>query len=301
VPQERLTKDQRREQARELARKQRDKRLRDQKRNKILVRVGATVGVIALLGAIGGGIWLATRPAGPGPVNMASDGIVLTGSEGVITAVENDGLAAADDDPVETDTSKFDAPAHIVAYVDYGCPFCGDFETGNGELMKQLVSAGEATLEVHPIAILDSQFLGSEYPTRAANAAACVAALEPNSFFDVNAAFFAQQPAEGTRGLTNAEIIDLVEGAGVSSDEVTACINEGRYKAWVEIATDRTITNPNLVNPANGRFGTPTVFVNGVRYQPASLSDPNEFLAFIAANADLPDSDEGTDPAPSTE
>jgi len=290
VPQERLTKDQKREQAREAARLAREARLKAQARNRILIRVGATVGVVALLGAIGGGIWLATRPAGPGPANMASDGILLVGSDGAVRAVETPAVPA-DEDPIPTDPDAYDVPARIVTYIDYGCPYCGQFETANGPQIRDLVERGLATLEIHPISILDRAFQGSEYSTRAANAMACVAALEPDAFLDANEALYAGQPAEGTTGLTDDELRDLLDGAGALTDEVSGCIGDGRYKGWVKAATARTISDPDLVNPTTGSFGTPTVFVNGVRFS-GSPSDAAAFAAFLGENADF-----GTDDA----
>jgi len=295
VAQERLTKDQKREIAREMARAEREKRLKAQARNRILIRVGATVGVVALLGAIGGGIWLATRPEGPGPVNMASDGVLFRGSDGDVAVVETPALDA-DDEPVATDPDAYDAPVRIVTYIDFGCPFCALFETANGAQIEELVASGEATLEVHPIDLLDRAFLGDRYSARSANAAACVAAYEPERFLDVSAAFFAQQPAETGNGLTNGEIVELVKGAGVTSDRVEPCINNEEFKGWVAASTDRALAGP-LPNTDEERVtGTPTILVNGVKYQPASLSDPAEFLAFVQSVRE--DSGSSSDPTP---
>jgi protein-disulfide isomerase len=288
VTQERLTKDQRREQAREIARLEREERQKAQRRNSILIRVGATVAIVGVLAAVGWGIWAGTRPAGPGPVNMASDGILFTGADdGSIEAVET-GAVPADSTPVPTDPDAYDVPVRIVTYIDYGCPFCNQFETANASQINDLISAGYATLEVHPISILDRAFLGSEYSTRAANAMACVAASEPDAFLDANSALFAAQPAESTAGLTDDEIRDVLDGAGALTDEVSACIGDKRYAGWVSAASERASNDPALANPTTGRFGTPTVLVNDVRYEGA-VDDPEAFAAFIAQNATLGD------------
>lgn len=300
MAQERLTKDQKREQAREAARLAREARLKAQARNRILIRVGATVGVLALLGAIGGGIWLATRPAGPGPVNMASDGILLTGSDGEITAVETPAIPG-DGTPTAVDPADYPGTTHVVTYIDYGCPFCGQFETTNGETLRTLLESGDIILEVHPISILDNQFLGTEYPTRAANAAACVAAGAPDAFFDVNAALFANQPAEQTEGLTDDELVDLVAGAGADDADIASCIRDGRHEGWIDEATSRALTGPLPNTDVENVSGTPTVLVNGVRYQ-GSLSDANAFATFLLANAtpseDAPADDSNPSPTP---
>lgn len=292
--QQRLTKDQKREIAREMARAERDKRLKSQARNRILIRVGATVGVVALLAAVGGGIWLATRPEGPGPVNMASDGVLFRGSDGEATVVQTPALDA-DEDPIATDPDAYDAPVRIVTYIDFGCPYCALFETANAAQIEELVASGEATLEVHPINLLRNQFLGDRYSARSANAGACVAAYQPEAFFDVSAAFFAQQPAESGNGLTNGEIVDLVKGAGVDEPKVESCINNEEFKGWVTAATERALAGPLPNTDEEKVTGTPTILVNGVKYQPTSLSDPVEFLAFIQTVRD----DAGAEPTPS--
>jgi protein-disulfide isomerase len=297
VAQERLTKDQRREQAREIARLEREQRQKAQRRNGILIRVGATVAIVGVLAAVGWGIWVGTRPAGPGPANMASDGILLTGSEGVITAVETDALAV-DEPAVATDPSEYDVPIHIVTYIDFGCPFCQAFETGNAEQIRGMVEQGLATLEVHPINLLSNQFQGTRYSARSANAAACVAAYQPEAFLDVSAAFFAQQPAETSEGLDNGEIVTLLEGAGVDSDEVTECVNSEAFRGWVDAATTRALTGPLPNTSETSVEGTPTILVNGVKYAPSDLSDPQEFAAFVAQNADFGDTDPTPTPTP---
>lgn len=295
MPQERQTKDQRRDEAREIARIEREKRQKAEARNKILIRGGVTVVIVAVIAAVGWGIWLGTRPEGPGPANMASDGILFTGSSGAITPVESDGVPAGGD-PTATDPADYDVPVHIVTYIDFGCPFCQQFETTNAAQIRDLITGGYATLEVHPINLLSNSFQGSEYSLRSANAGACVAAYAPDKFLDVSDAFYAQQPAESTTGLTDAEILTLLSGAGVSSDKVTSCVNNQEFKGWVDAATTRALSGP-LPNTTETKIaGTPTILVNGVRYT-GSLSDATAFSTFVAQNADFTSTD-GSTPTP---
>lgn len=292
MSQERLTKDQRRDQARELARLEREKRQKAQARNRILIRVGATVGVLAVLGAIAGGVWIATRPEGPGPANMISDGILLTGADGKVVPVLTDAIPG-DGEPVPTNPDDYDVPLHIVTYIDFGCPYCNLFESTNSTQIEELVASGMATLEVHPIEILDNAFQSSRYPSRAANAAACVAAYEPQSFLDVSDAFFANQPPERTPGLSNDEIVELVRGAGVSSSDVESCIHGENFRGWVQLASQRALDGPLPNTDVKQVLGTPTILVNGVKYEGA-LDNPLAFQAFLASLID-PDSEDGED------
>jgi protein-disulfide isomerase len=279
VPAERQTKDQRRDAAREAARIAREKQKKSDARNRILFRGGVTLGAVAVLALIAFVIYQGVKPPGPGPLNMASDGIVLTGSDGEITQLATDGVPSGED-PTPTDPEALDRDLHIVTYIDFFCPFCKAFETANAEYLKELVADGTASLEIHPIAILDPQSLGTRYSTRAANAAACVANYNPGLFLDAMAGLFERQPAEKTEGLTNDELIGIVGNAGVRTERMSACINDEPFKAWVADATQRALDGPlpNTEVPKVG--GTPTVLVNGVAYE-GSPEDGAAFQAFV--------------------
>jgi protein-disulfide isomerase len=283
VPDERLTKNQRRDQARELARKEREKAQRRERLTKILVPVIVVVVLIAV--AVTTTVVIINQPkpapvAANGPKNMISDGIVLTGQDGKITATRTDALEkGATPTPAPTDTAA-GAPLHITTYVDWACPYCQLFEKTNGASIASMVTSGKAVLQIMPVAILDKSYQSSRYASRAANAAACVANDDPDSFLDVQTQFFDNQPAEGSTGLTNAQIISLVKKGGVDDDKVTSCINGESYKNWVTAETDRALNDPTLQG-TNG-FGTPTIFVNGKRYGGA-LDDASAFESFVAA------------------
>ena len=81
--------------------------------------------------------------------------------------------------------------------------------------IQKLVDDGTITLGIHPIAILDRQSQGTEYSTRAANAMYCVAVADGEAAVPFMQAMFANQPEEGSTGLTDdADPRDRV-GVGV--------------------------------------------------------------------------------------
>ncbi len=263
MPEERQTKNQRREAAREAARLEREKQKRRDRLRRWLIPTVSTVAVLAIAAAI---VWafVSNQPAAQsvaGPRNMISDGILFTGENGELTPVET-GAIKPSGSPTPTDLED-DGLAHIVTYVDFSCPACQSFEATYAESIQSLVGSGLATLEVHPIAILDSRFVGSRYSSRANNVGACVADLAPESFLDVMGAMFTNQPPEGTTGLTDAEIIDVVHGAGLVNDDVDACIDDELFGPWVTSATDRTTADADLIAPGAQGFSTPTIVVNG--------------------------------------
>lgn len=299
--QPRPTRNERREAAREKARVLREEQKKRERRRKHLIQGGVIVAVLAIAAIVVTLVVQSTRPEGPGPRNMASDGILLTASEdGGITAAETAALAA-NETPTPTEPDESGTVANIVIYVDYLCPFCGQFEATNSESIRTMVEKGAATLEVHPVAILTNKSAGTQYSLRAANAAACVADTSPDSFFDFNALLFRNQPEEGTAGLTNDQLKDLAGEAGVSDPaDVEQCIDDVQFKSWVQDATNRALTQPVPNSELPSITGTPTVLVNGQQYV-GSLDDPAEFQSFVlqATSATFNDSSSPTPtPAP---
>ncbi|MBX0300881.1 DsbA family protein [Cryobacterium sp. 1639] len=273
----------RRDVARETARIQREQQKKRDTRNRWLLRGGIGVGLIAIAAIVAVLVVGSIKPPTPGPQNMASDGILFEGDGSTISAVSTP-ATAADAEPVPTDLSEFSDTVNIAVYLDYLCPYCNIFETTNADQINNWVSAGTATLEVHPISILDNASNGTKYSTRSANAASCVANYSPDSFLDVSAALMANQPTEGTSGLTNAELVSVVETAGVTDASVATCITDEEFSSWVGDATDRALDNPLPNSSLDKLTGTPTVIVNGVQYTGA-LEDAAAFETFVMEQA----------------
>ena len=280
MPDERQTKNDKRDAARELARVTREKQKGQERLRRWLIPSGVTVVVLAIVAIV----VLVVSTSGPapqtaaGPKNMISDGILFTGVDGKITPTKTPAIKAKGT-PTPT-VQEDDGVAHIITYVDFSCPVCQAFEETNAAQIASLVQAGQATLEVHPVAILDRSSLGARYSSRANDAGACVANFAPDSFLDVMSEFYAKQPAENTTGLTNSQIISLVHSAGLKNSDVDACIKGESFKSWMAAATQRATSDSSLVNPSSGGFGTPTVMVNGKMYT-GDVSDANAFVAFL--------------------
>jgi protein-disulfide isomerase len=218
---------------------------------------------------------------------MASNGILLVGPKMQAQATP---AAKASGKAVVTDRSAHKTTANIVTYIDYQCPFCEQFETTNQKQIESLVESGKATLEVHPISFLDNSSLGNKYSTRAANAAVCVANYEPDNFYAVNMALYANQPAENTNGKTDAQLLSVLKSAGADSKAIQNCVTSKKFVPWVTKSTatlkigSQTKVFQGVANTPAVFGGTPTVFVNGEQYS-GSLTDPNAFAAFVSANS----------------
>lgn len=278
-----LSKNQRRAAAREKAQLARKKQKRRQKTGRLLIQGGLALVLVAVVVAVVLVITNSIRPAGPGPANMASDGIRI--GQGFVA--ETTPALAADDEPVASETTAASDTVDIVVYLDYLCPICGQFEAANNDYIAGLVDSGAATVEYHPVAILTNSSVGTRYSNRAANAAACVANYSPDSYFDFNTAMFEQQPEEGTRGLDDAALAGIATGIDGVTDpaRITTCIDDEEFASWVTAATQRAVDGPIPNSTVDALPGTPLVLVNGQRYEASQPFTNEEFRNFVVTAA----------------
>ena len=280
MPDDKTPKDARRDAAREAARIAREKAKKQERLRRWLIPTSVTVGVLAIA-TIVTLVIVNSAPApqtDAGPQNMASDGILLVGEGGKMVAVTTPAIPASG---TPTPSEPDDSVANIVMYVDLSCPACQAFEATNSPFIESVVASGDATLEVHPIAILDRSYQGTLYSTRSNNAGACVANFVPDSFYDFMTAMYVNQPAETSTGLTNSEIVDVAKGAGIDNADVDKCINGETFTSWVHAATQRAQDGPLPNANIEAVAGTPTVLVNGIQFT-GSITDAAAFQAFVA-------------------
>jgi protein-disulfide isomerase len=166
-------------------------------------------------------------------------------------------------------------PVVVDVYEDYLCPACERFEQRYGNEMTQALNDGKITVRYHQIAILDSRTDPPGYSTRAANAALC--SVPAGIFPAYHKELFAQQPAEGSAGLSNDQLVAIGTGLGAQGD-FASCVTSGRNAAAVAAETEAAASNPAL--QSNGSFGTPTVAIGGTKID---ISDPNWLQDAISA------------------
>ncbi|MFB9234057.1 DsbA family protein [Plantactinospora siamensis] len=228
------------------ARVVREQLARERRRRRTLWTSAAAVAVLVIAGLIGYAVWSGQRPAG----NSATPPGTVAGGTAVALG---------------------SGPVTIDIYEDFQCPVCRQFEQQSGDTIDQLVAQNKVKVQYHPIAILD-RFSTTNYSTRSAAAAGCT--TQTGKFRDYAKALFAQQPAEGSAGLTNDQLVDIGNQAGISGGDFAACVKDQRYKGWTQTSTD-TATK-------NGVNGTPTVLVNG---QKVDTPTPENITAAVTAAA----------------
>jgi len=155
-------------------------------------------------------------------------------------------------------------PVVVDVYEDFMCPVCRNFESASGATIKQLVTDKKITVRYHTVAILDASSSGTQYSTRSAGAAA--AAAIDGKFIEYHDVLYANQPQEGSTGLTNAKLIDLGKSVGLTSTAFVDAINNKTYDAWVAKVTDTF--------SSRGYNGTPTIVVAGKLLQGPNQTVP---------------------------
>ncbi|HQY98943.1 MAG TPA: DsbA family protein [Propionicimonas sp.] len=212
-------------------------------RKRLVVRISVVAAaVLALVAGVAVGAIVNNRTAqtasgevvigAAAPANATTDGAVRVGSA--------------------------DAPVTVSIFTDFMCPYCKTFDEANAEALSTLLQADRVSVQVYPLTFLDAASQGTRYSMRAANAFATVANADPNLAWNFYQLLYAHQPAEGTTGLSDTQLIQLAEQAGASK-EVAAAIGKLAYRAWTDEVTKSWY--PERVQ------GTPTILVNGTRFE----------------------------------
>lgn len=267
----RLSKAEKTAQAREKARAIREEQLKKEKRNKLLVGwgiVAAVVVIITVIAFVFIGNAQNNAPVadqGPTPANgNVHGGITLLTNTEVVKSEPASVNVADVPAPLATKPATVTVPAgeaeagkpvKVVAYIDFICPACKQFETAYGESLTNLRNEGKISLEYRALGFLDRQST-TNYSSRAANAAACVVNSSPEKYAEFFDLLFERQPAEGGAGISDNDLKKMATEIGAAN--IDSCIDSKQFRPWVKVATQEAA--------AIGITGTPTVFVDGKQW-----------------------------------
>lgn len=266
--------------ARERARQIADRQARRHSGRPLGLILGIVALVLAIVLIIGLVMWQNSKSkipeAGPVPASANQYGGITVTKDGIpqnTSDVEERDLSTLPPAPEEPDTTRtppgiVDAdkaatngePVQLVVFQDYECVHCADFEKENAELLKKYVDAGKLDVEYRNLNFLDKA-TPDQYSSRAANAAYLVAEqVSADQFLEYSQEVFTHQ---GTGGLSNQELAEIAgkHGASVTAED----IDENTYRHMVDVATRESVTN--------GVAGTPTMFVDGKRYEEGAFED----------------------------
>ena len=221
-------------------------RAADRRRRVTIWTSVAVVAVLVIAGLIGWGV-LANQDKKTEASRVSTPSVAV--DEGTAFAVGN-------------------GPVVVDVYEDFMCPICNQFEGRTGPAIEQMVADNKITLRYHPVAILDDASSGTRYSTRAAGAAA--AAAVDGKFTEYHRVLFANQPQEGSEGLTDAKLIELGKSVGLG-DTFAAAVTGRTYDAWATRVTESFAKR--------GYHGTPTIVVDGKQVEgPADTLPTTEVL-----------------------
>lgn len=291
----RPTKNERRAQARDQARAAREQEKKREKRNRLFLQGGIVIGILAILGIVALVLTQSMKPAGPGPANMASGAAIFTKD---LKVVEGPALASGEKREAP-EVNRDELPLDVTVYADYMCPACGAFEQQYGTMLENYVGAGDIELGIYPLNFLDSASQGSKYSTRAGNLFAAVVAQQPDKAFALHTRLLSAevQPQEGTTGLTDDQLLEQAEAAGVElTTELRQSVKDvefgnfisANYKSASEngilgLAKGAQILGPDgaTLQPAGEPqrlVSTPTVIVNGQQWNQTRDGDLESYL-----------------------
>jgi protein-disulfide isomerase len=163
------------------------------------------------------------------------------------------------------------APVEVTEYSDFECPFCASFATVQMPTIKeQLIATGKVRwryrdypLPMHPYARL------------AAHTAQC--AGEQGKFWEMHDQLFYNHSWAQTGRDPSRLFRDFARAAGIDLGRYDACMESGRYASRIEFS--RKEGEQRLVD------GTPTFYINGVKYVGRSTSDAFKAAVDSAAAA----------------
>jgi protein-disulfide isomerase len=266
----RKSKAERTAEAREKARLIREAQLKKDKRNKLLIGWGIVAAVVAILAVVALVVTTSIRQntpiadQGPVPANgNVNGGVTLLAN----TEVKSTDAATVDianvpakpgalPNPVVAPGAEAEEgqPVKIVAYIDFICPVCKRFEDTYNDSLTGLRNEGKISLEYRPLGFLDRQS-STNYSSRAANAAACVADQAPDKYAEYVDVLFTNQPAEGGEGLSDDKLKSLASDIGA---DINSCVDDKTFRPYVKYSTQLASNT--------GITGTPTIFIDGKQW-----------------------------------
>jgi protein-disulfide isomerase len=161
-----------------------------------------------------------------------------------------------------------DAPITVVEYGDYQCPYCGQAHPGVRALQQRFGKRLRFVFRNFPLAEVHPEALHAAEAAESVDAHAGAAA-----FWEMHHALFVHQRDEEW-ALDDAHLGAYAASVGASEKQVLADVAGGAFEAKVRADF--------LSGVHSGVNGTPTFFINGMRFE-ENWTDVNEFAAALEA------------------
>ncbi|CRK61945.1 putative membrane protein [Alloactinosynnema sp. L-07] len=182
------------------------------------------------------------------------------------------------DAPVKRDggvveVGKDTAKVTLDVYEDFLCPACAVFEGQVASALEGKIADGTLKVRFHLVNLLNNKSDPAGYSTDSANAA--LLAADEGKFLSFHKSLFEDQPAEGARGWTKDQLIELGKATGVTSSAFVDGVRSGKYDSLVSEEYQKARSDEGLQQDFGGGqkgFGTPTLATGG---KAIDTSDPN--------------------------
>ena len=241
-----------REQAREIAAKYKPKKSPARH-----LKWALPVAAVAVIGTIGAFAFSAGNnefpDAGPVPASGNIHGGIIFGAQPASQSLTVDSTklanAKGEHGGITIRKADGDEPVQVIEYIDLNCVHCAGLYDDYGPGLEFLAKNGSITLETRTVGFLDSMS-PTNFSSRAANAAACVADAAPEKHHEYISTVLAAHD-EGEQ--TNAQLTETAAGIGVTG--IGDCVKNGTFRPFVEYTTTAAQTA--------GVMGTPSLVIDG--------------------------------------
>jgi protein-disulfide isomerase len=152
-----------------------------------------------------------------------------------------------------------DAPATLVEYGDYECPYCG--------MAHPVVKRAQRELGKQLRFVFRNFPLGEAHPHAQIAAQAAEAAGAQGRFWEMHDMIFEHQDA-----LEVEDLLGYAASLGLDADQIRRDLEAGTYV--------KRVRDDFRSGVKSGVNGTPTFFVNGVRYD-GSWANENAFISAL--------------------
>ncbi|MGL4611500.1 MAG: thioredoxin domain-containing protein [Trueperaceae bacterium] len=195
-----------------------------------------------------------------------------------------EGVSEATSTPANIDPSKLsydnqpalgdaNAPVKLAIFEDFKCPACKNFEEVVWpKIERDYINSGQVQAYFIYYQIIPNS-------TTAGIASECVYEQNPDLFWDYKAIVYRSQENEAVDWATSEKMLELARTyvPDVNADELETCLDEKRH--------DDKIKADKAMGEAIGVSGTPTLFINGEKFE-TQAQTYDEFYEQIKAALD---------------
>ncbi len=149
------------------------------------------------------------------------------------------------------------APVTIEEYADFQCPYCAQEDQVLQQIAPKYIDTGKARLVYNNMVLIGPE------SQPAAEAAEC--AGDQNKFWTYGNYLFTHQQGENTGAFSTDNLKKIAALLGLNTSAFNSCLDSGKYTALVKQQTAQ--------GQQRGVTGTPTLFINGKKYEGALPAD----------------------------